>query len=268
MGASGIVTKVRRWVTSLPTPRPQVGRQRLVFDPSSTPLVYIVGDLHGCLDLLVEAEEKIEIDAQRFDLPVLLVALGDLVDRGRQSSQVIERFLSRPQGGFRRISLCGNHDDAFLAFLRDPRRHLQWLDYGGAETLFSYGIDAKYMLTDGGGIDRFIETVQSAVPARHIEFLESLPVSISLGDFFLVHAGIVPGRPIDEQRDEDLLWMREPFLEGRPRTSRLPLYTVTHRLRAPVFANGRIGIDTGAYATNRLTVLRLFEGQAEVLPSA
>lgn len=139
-----------------------------------------------------------------------------------------------------------------------------WLDFGGAETLRSYGIDAEHTLKDGGGQAALFRMVEEAVPEQHIQFLETLPTMLTVGKLVFVHAGVRPGVPLENQTDEDLMWIREPFLSDGPQLSSLVIHghTVTPE---PSFASGRVGIDTGAYATGRLTVLRISQGKASIL---
>lgn len=255
---------LRHWFGGRKPPRARQIRKRIVLPVENAPLVYAIGDLHGSLDLLVEAEDRIRFDLSHFDLPALVVLLGDLVDRGPRSAQVIDHVLFNNCSEFSRIAICGNHDSAFLDFLRDPKKNLAWLNYGGSETLRSYGIEAKYMLSAGGGLDALVRAARETVPSEHVAFLEEMPVSLQVGDVLYVHAGLFPGRPLSEQRDEDFLWIRKPFLDLGPQ---LPL-TVVHGhtpQTEPSFHQGRVGIDTGAYATGRLTVLRNLQGQLGLL---
>lgn len=255
---------LRHWFGSGKRTRTRQARRRIELSVENAPLVYAIGDLHGSLDLLVEAEERIRFDLRRLGFPAVVVLLGDLVDRGPRSAQVIDHVLYSNSAEFSRIAICGNHDAAFLDFLRSPKQNLAWLNYGGSETLRSYGIEAKYMLSAGGGLDALVRAARETVPAEHVAFLESMPVSLQVEDVLYVHAGLFPGRPLAEQRDEDFLWIRKPFLDLGPQ---LPL-TVVHGhtpQTEPCFHQGRIGIDTGAYATGRLTVLRNWYGQLELL---
>ena len=223
-------------------------------------LVFAVGDVHGCHSQLIEMEKRISAEAAEMGRPALIVYLGDLVDRGPDSAAVLEHFCNRQKGNIFRVALCGNHDDAFLKFVDDPAANKEWLEFGGISTLESYGIDAGHILKHGGGMQALSQTMQEAIPVQHLDFLRQMPVCLSIGDFLFVHAGIAPGIEIENQSDMDMMWIREPFLQRGPE---LPI-TVIHGHTAsphPIIANGRICLDTGAYATGKLSALRLVNGK-------
>ena len=246
-------------------PAPPTGRRdRLVIDPEDT-VVYAIGDVHGCLAELKAAERRIAADAAR--LPAarrIILCLGDLVDRGPQSADVLDHLTGAPPAGFERLSLCGNHDETFLAFLDDPQANPGWLEFGGEETLQSYGVDMLRLARRGNGLAGLGEALRDIVPEAHVKFLSRLPVAVRFGDVLFVHAGVRPGVPLDAQAEDDLMWIREPFV-SQPHGLGV---TVVHGHtpgKEPVFAPGRIGIDTGAYATGRLTVLRVFNGETAIV---
>lgn len=226
--------------------------------------VYAVGDIHGRFDLLLDAERRIEADIG--DKPhALVIYLGDYIDRGRQSAEVLGHLATPQAARFTRLCLRGNHDDLFLRFLDAPLSEEGWLDFGGKETLLSYKLDPRILRESWG--DRLLvqDMLRRHVPESHREFLRELPYCARWKSYFFVHAGIQPGLPLHKQIAEDLLWIREPFLSKGPE---LPV-TVVHGhtpgediSRGP----GRIGIDTGAYATGRLTVLKITSDGAEPLP--
>src|SRR6516225_7381761 len=116
---------------------PSARRERLCFLPSDYAAIYAIGDVHGCYDVLMEAERRIVADGQSFAGRKLIVLLGDYVDRGSRSRDVLEHLCTPPPAGFARVTLCGNHDDMFLRFLEEPASNLAWLSQGGRETLFS-----------------------------------------------------------------------------------------------------------------------------------
>ena len=166
--------------------------------------------------------------------------------------------------GFERLSLCGNHDESFLGFIDDPHANKGWLEFGGEQTLESYGIDLTRVSRHRSGTGGLGEITRATVPEAHISLLRRLPVSVRFGDVLFVHAGVRPGVPLEQQDDDDFMWIREPFVSE---PNRLGL-TVVHGhtpANEPVFAPGRIGIDTGAFATGRLTVLRVFGDEAAVV---
>ncbi|WP_237154417.1 metallophosphoesterase family protein [Oryzibacter oryziterrae] len=240
-------------------------RERLALHSKTTPTIYAIGDVHGCYDQLIDAQRRILADAAKHKPGRrLIVMLGDYVDRGPRSADVIEHLALPPPEGFLRISLCGNHDDSFLKFIANPMENMEWLEFGGDTTLESYGIDVVRLLRHNMGLRSLAGLVSEAVPAHHVALLKRLPVAVSLGDYIFAHAGIRPGLPVDNQSEEDLMWIREPFLS---QGSGLP-QTVVHghtAAKEPVFGKNRICIDTGAYATGRLTVLKVHGEERQIL---
>jgi serine/threonine protein phosphatase 1 len=228
------------------------GRQRL-FTESSPELIYAIGDVHGRLDLLRSLESKIVDDAAALAQPAWLVMLGDYVDRGPQSAQVIDHLLAPPPPGFARYCLAGNHELAMLDFLGHPRANHAWLEFGGDETLRSYGIEAA----PGRCSPRQLaQSIESHIPAAHRHFLATLPMLLATPDFIFVHAGLRPGIAIEAQNDSDLSGIRDGFGQSYEEFER----RIVHGhmpLAKPFEAPFRIGVDTGAYATGRLTAVRL-----------
>jgi serine/threonine protein phosphatase 1 len=218
--------------------------------------VYAIGDVHGCLDQLQRLEAEIVADAAGLPGEKWIVALGDYIDRGPASPGVLDHLLADPPDGFRRFALVGNHEQLLLDFLDDPPATLDWLEWGGLFTARAYGMPDDPQQAWRRRPRAFAATLAPLLPARHLEFLRSLPTCISLPGFLFVHAGIRPGLPLDAQEDEDLIWIRAPFLNGR-----LPAgLTVVHGhtpVDAVQFARGRIDIDTGCFVSGVLTALRV-----------
>lgn len=234
-------------------PGPQMARNRL--NSAQWPdAIYAVGDVHGCLKELLALEALIAADASAFEGETWLVMLGDYVDRGPDSAGVLDRLCARPPEGMRRISLAGNHEVMMLAFLADPHPNSDWLRFGGTETLQSYGIDIDRLLRlprNGR-----IAMLSSFVPTEHIEFLQGLPIMLTVPGAVFAHAGIRPGVPLEAQAEEDLLWIREPFLTGPAGIEQRVVHGHTP-VAEPVVLADRLGLDTGAFATGRLTAARL-----------
>lgn len=227
--------------------------------------IYAIGDVHGCLDLLRAAEDKISREVQRTKVAGLIVMLGDYVDRGPDSRGVLDHLSKAPDSDIRRITLCGNHDDMFLRFLDEPKAYATWLEMGGRETLTSYGIPGAYVSIDGrDDADQIRQQLASVVPENHRTLLAQMPVSLQIGSYLFVHAGIRPGVPLDAQSDKDMMWIREPFLSRGPQ---LPITLVHGHTpgHAASYGPGRIGIDTGAYASGKLAVLKLYRGETSLL---
>ena len=240
-----------------------VGAPRLVVDPSQYAAIYAVGDVHGCLEPLLELEERIREDAASIEGRKLIVMLGDYVDRGPKSAAVLYHLTAAPPAGFERICLRGNHDDAFLAFLEgDPAGN--WvLDHGAQETFRSYGIEVDGHSLQGASRP-LREMVRAAVPESHVEFLRSLPVLLTVGSDVFAHAGIRPGRPLPEQSDDDLMWIRRSFLDLGPG---LPL-RVFHGhtpVKEPDVGPDRVSLDTHCYHSGRLTAARILAGDVTIL---
>ncbi|MEA3535467.1 metallophosphoesterase family protein [Rhizobium sp. CC-YZS058] len=233
-------------------------------DPFNT-LIYAIPDIHGCLDALLEAEQRIEADRRGSAGPTYIVYLGDYVDRGPQSAQVLEHLSTTEIDGVHRIMLCGNHDDMFLSVLRGRENASDWLTIGGRETLMSYGMSPLEIARLARSPQRLLEVLERRVSARHIAFLNALPVCARLcRDYLFVHAGVFPERALADQSDMHLMWIREPFLSLGPR---LP-FTVIHGhtiVPKPEFVNRRIALDTGAYAHGTLSVLRIAGRKARLL---
>ena len=217
---------------------------------------YGVGDIHGRLDLLDQLLEKIHADIEQSKArKVLLVFVGDLIDRGPSSAQVIERLRTYSRPGVRTVFLLGNHEEVLLRILRgDAELISKWRWFGGAECLKSYNVDPE--LVGRMRDEDALETIRAAVPREHVKFLESFDDSCRFGDYLFVHAGIRPGVEIDQQRQSDLRWIREPFLFDETDHGFVVVHGHTIRPEVEVRKN-RIGIDTGAYRTGVLTALAI-----------
>lgn len=228
--------------------------------------IYAIGDVHGCLDLLQRLEARIVADAADAPGDKLIVMLGDLIDRGPASAQVIDHVLARPPAGFERICLMGNHEAMMLAFVRDPRRGAIWLDNGGREALLSYGLPSDTLLR--GVASRALENlIASHVPAEHIDFLERLPILLETPEAIFVHAGLRPGVALAAQTDDDLIWFRDNYESDYAEFGRPVVHGHMPRAEALVTPH-RIAIDTGVYVNGRLTAVRIMPGQPPVLFAA
>ena len=220
---------------------------------------YVVGDVHGRLDLLEELLDEIHRDlARRPAAKVLLVFLGDLIDRGPSSAQVVERLRTYRREGVRPIFLLGNHEEVMLRILNGEAEHVAgWLRFGGAECLKSYGADPSAIAAAADEVA--LATIRAAVPANHVAFLRGFADTCRFGDYLFVHAGIRPGVELDRQRQSDLRWIREPFLVDD--TDHGFVVVHGHTISPSVDERlNRIGIDTGAYRTGILSALAI-EGQ-------
>jgi serine/threonine protein phosphatase 1 len=217
---------------------------------------YAVGDVHGRLDLLEELLAKIHADLQHHpSRKTLLVFVGDLIDRGPKSAQVIERLRTYKRQGIRPVFLLGNHEEVLLRILGgDAELITKWRWFGGAECLQSYGLDPEQFSQISDQLA--LELVREAIPKEHVQFLESFVDSCRFGDYLFVHAGIRPGVELEDQRQSDLRWIREPFLLDETDHGFVVVHGHTISSEVEERAN-RIGIDTGAYRTNVLTALAI-----------
>jgi serine/threonine protein phosphatase 1 len=224
--------------------------------------MYAIGDIHGRHDLLEQLHEAIEQDAAAFDGDKQVVYLGDFVDRGEGSRQVIDHLLSDPLPGFESIYLMGNHEHAALSFLDDPHSIPGWLSWGGRETLYSYGIQTGFSAGQDD-LERLRTLWERAMPAIHLKFLESCQVCHHEGDYYFVHAGIRPGIALHKQVFEDQLWIREPFLSSTKNHGAVVVHGHTISEEVVQMPN-RIGLDTGAFRSGVLSCLVL-EGEQQRL---
>ncbi len=222
--------------------------------------IYAIGDVHGRDDLLAVLLDTIEADrAARRNAKTILVFLGDLIDRGPSSAQVVERLLDRRRADARTVFVMGNHEEVLRNILDgDDSVIADWLRFGGDRCMESYGVEAAGLsamsASDAGRV------IRCAIPPSHRQFLESQADSFQAGDYLFVHAGIRPGIPLDQQSRQDLRWIRAPFLdhEGRHEFVVVHGHTISDSV---VDTPARIGLDTGAYSSNVLTAMG-FEGTA------
>lgn len=217
--------------------------------------IYAIGDVHGRADLLQSLLTVIDADLAR-SAPerAIQVFLGDYVDRGPDSRAVIDLLIERSKS-HETVCLKGNHEVFLLEVLKDPARLEEWRRYGGLLTLVSYGINPTMNPTPEQQIE-LIEGLRQALPREHLSFLQQLRPSFACGDFFFVHAGVKPGVALERQKEEDLLWIREEFLESERRFGKCIVHGHTP-VSVPDIRSNRINIDTGAYATGNLTLLTI-----------
>ena len=217
---------------------------------------YAIGDIHGGLDLLKDILEKIAADnAARAPARTTIVFLGDLIDRGSQSAGVIELLRSYRPPFAKTIFLMGNHEEVLLRVLAGETEILpDWLNFGGAACVRSYGIDAAELQRLGG--EEALKLLRAAIPPEHLEFIQSFLNTYTFGSYLFVHGGIRPGIPLAEQVPEDLRWIRSSFLNDDTDHGVIVVHGHTISEQVQVRPN-RIGIDTGAYWTGVLTAIGL-----------
>lgn len=219
--------------------------------------VYAVGDVHGCLDQLLALEDDIVSDSGDIEGEKWLVTLGDHIDRGPNSREVVTHVMQAAPAGFRRFALLGNHEVLALDFLATRDWGSNWLhpNGGGRETLLSYGIDPSQPGAQ----------VAALFPSSHLIFFANLPLYLSLPGWLFVHAGIRPGLPLSAQAESDLVWIRDPFLNSQL-TGGLRVVHGHTPVENVVITPHRIDVDTACFATGRLSAVRVTpDGRTKVI---
>jgi len=217
--------------------------------------IYAVSDVHGCADLLRRVFSAIDLHLSRAGpARALHVFLGDYIDRGPASQETIDLLIERSLR-HETIFLKGNHEQFLFEVLQDATRLDAWKDYGGFQTLMSYGISPS-LKPDHDEQRELVQALKNAMPPRHRQFFGSLRTNFVCGDFFFVHAGVKPGVPLRRQRQEDLLWIRDEFLQSDQDFGKFVVHGHTP-VPSPDIRPNRINIDTGAYATGILTLLTI-----------
>ncbi|MEO7654572.1 MAG: metallophosphoesterase family protein [Sphingomicrobium sp.] len=215
---------------------------------------YVVGDVHGRLDLLEQLFEQVEADLAGAPVrDAFLIFVGDLIDRGPSSAQVVERLRTFRRPGLETVFLLGNHEEVLLRIIGGEKELIaKWQQFGGKECLESYGADPQDFARMAD--DEAIALVRELIPSAHVEFLSGFADTCRFGDYLIVHAGIRPGVEFERQSQNDLRWIREPFLAHRGDHGFVVVHG--HTIVPQVEERGnRIAIDTGAYRSGRLTAL-------------
>lgn len=223
--------------------------------------VYAVGDVHGRHDLLIKLFAQIEADAREApEQQCELIFLGDYIDRGLYVRQTLDWLIEFPQRAesknFRLTCLRGNHEELLLKFLKDPDSGQVWLENGAYETLLSFGLKLSSPRPKPETFKHLSEQLHSKLEGKYLKFLSERGLARTVGDYFFCHAGIDPDRPIKSQQSQSLLWIRDRFLQSDKKFEKIIVHG--HSISAlPDVRPNRIGIDTGAYGTGRLTALVL-----------
>ena len=215
--------------------------------------IYAIGDIHGRLDLLDRALSCIDADLHACPAArAIELFVGDYVDRGPASRQVLDRLVERAHA-HEIVALKGNHESLLLDFLENPEVLEPWQHLGGLETLLSYGLTPS-IRNDRESQIKLAEKLNEVFPDAHRQFIRNLRLSFTCGDFFFAHAGVRPGVALPWQKEDDLLWIRDPFLSCKEGFGKIVVHGHTPVLEPDVEYN-RINIDTGAFVTGRLTCL-------------
>jgi serine/threonine protein phosphatase 1 len=221
--------------------------------------IYAVGDIHGRLDLLNELLARINTDiALRPIVRPVYVFLGDYIDRGSSSRETIDRLIDHGETS-ESVFLKGNHELIAIKCLSDRSLFDHWMRLGGLETLISYGMSPE-ILANGKKIVELQSAFHSALPQTHFRFFRDLKSCFACGDFFFAHAGVNPNVELSRQKESDLLWIRGEFLSSTRDFGKIVIHGHTPTSQIEVGPN-RINIDTGAFATGRLTCL-VVEGES------
>ena len=217
--------------------------------------LYCIGDIHGRLDLLEELHQMIREDSAGYSGSKGVIYLGDYIDRGSQSKQVLDLLIDQPLDGFDAVNLLGNHEQTMLDFLEHPQAAVAWLDFGGQVTLMSYGAGLGRLLMERQA-EVLSNELEAKLPQGHLDFLASCRLMHIEGSYCFVHAGIRPGVSLEEQTPEDLLWIRDEFIRSRQDHGHIVVHghSITEEVE---WMPNRIGIDTGAYYSGLLTALVL-----------
>jgi serine/threonine protein phosphatase 1 len=228
--------------------------------------IYAIGDIHGRLDLLNDLLTRIDTDLLlRPTVRPVYVFLGDYIDRGSRSRGTIDRLIEHGEA-YETVFLKGNHELIAIKCLSDRSLFDQWLRLGGLETLVSYGVPAE-TLVRGKQIAELQSAFHSALPQAHFRFFRDLRSSFICGDFFFTHAGVKPNVELEHQKESDLLWIRGEFLSSNCDFGKIIVHGHTPTSQIEVGSN-RINIDTGAFATDRLTCLVMEGGSLSVIDTS
>lgn len=216
--------------------------------------IYAIGDIHGCLALYDALEKDIIADAASIEGPKLIVCLGDVVDRGPDTSGVLSRLMGPAPAGFERLVLRGNHEDMMASFITSPERTMDWLDFGGEETLASYGIRPN--ASTGFRAERKLlrHKLRTGIPEEHLTFLNQMPLALEVGNLRFAHAGYALSKPAAKQSADFLLWGPPTKVDGHTGDEVL---IHGHVIVDDVeMQKNRINLDLGAYKTGRLAAMR------------
>jgi serine/threonine protein phosphatase 1 len=229
---------------------------------------YAIGDVHGCYDLLRALLTEIARDSneRQANVTPLLILLGDYVDRGPASKSVLDALIWLSRSAAIEVRLLeGNHEAMLLGFIEDPIKHGRWLSLGGAATLQSYGVHVLDEEHSDGVLTQLRDELLDKMPASHYQLLRSLELMVEVDSFAFVHAGILPGVALKDQDRDDMLWIRDEFLNHPKPSKSVIIHGHTWKSDQAVVLSHRVGIDTGAYETGVLTAISVHNGIFETI---
>ncbi|MGH6922619.1 MAG: metallophosphoesterase family protein [Propylenella sp.] len=250
-----------RRLAAQPSETPRASEQNSAPHTASAPeglRIYAFGDVHGRSDLLRLLRGEIDRGiGERAPRKAIVIGLGDYIDRGPDSSGVIDLLLEGFGAGVEHVFLRGNHEDLLLRFLDRPERvGRSWFRLGGLDLVRSYGVDIRPYAGADPDLRAAREELALRLPGRHLAFIQSLPISHILGDYLFVHAGVRIGIPFGKQASEDMLWVRDGFSDRDESFEKIVVHGHTPT-EEPFLGRYRINVDTAAYATSRLTCVVL-----------
>ncbi|MCH2546365.1 MAG: metallophosphoesterase [Alphaproteobacteria bacterium] len=225
--------------------------------------IYAIGDIHGELNLLEQLQEKISTDLRNNPAisNVKIIYLGDYINRGSDSRKTIDRLIANPFANIDALYLMGNHEYALIKFLAGEMSYAEWINWGGDQTLISYGMDVISPYSDKDEIEALRLNFRKTIPLSHYHFLSQLKPYQVEGDYVFVHAGMRPGVAIEDQELQDLILIRDDFLKKPVTSNKIVIHghTIfdTPRVRKTRKGINSIGIDTGAHAKGKLTAIVL-----------
>ena len=231
-------------------------------------LVYAIGDIHGCYELMKALLAKISADVtvRAAGRRPIMIFLGDYIDRGPASDKVLTALTWLKRRGDLDVRLLkGNHEQALLDFVDEPASGASWLQFGGAETLAAYGVATPEPEEGEAGLTRARDELLERMPAAHLRLLEGLELMLQVGDYAFVHAGVRPKTALAAQDPRTLLWIRNEFLEARGPFEKVIVHGHSWAGDLPQIFDHRIGVDTGAYSTGALTAVRLEDRAVGIL---
>ena len=231
----------------------------LPFSAGKGERVYAIGDVHGCWTLLESMLAEIRRDNDRRPAArTRIVLLGDMIDRGPDSRTVVEHLMRYTRASPRFVALKGNHEQLMVAALNGDLAAMKgWLSEGGGATLRSWGVSEEGLERDDPR--RLLAAVRRNIASAVALWLERLPLTLVSGELVFVHAGVRPGVALGAQSPRDLLWIRDVFLSSEERRPFLVVHGHSISFDGPDIRDNRIGLDTGAYESGRLTAMG-FEG--------
>ena len=223
--------------------------------------IFAIGDIHGCLNELVSIHQKILSYEKYKKEEDLIIYLGDYIDRGPKSKQVVDEIIEFKNKGFKTYFLMGNHDEMMIDFLLNKINNLKnWLNFGADQTFRSYDIEIVEFIKDGFDdyiIDKLRKVLIEKLGNDHINFFTNLKLKFSVAQYMFVHAGIDPKKKLENQTKQDYLWSRsDSFFNKDFKAEKIIIHGHTPE-KDIIDLPGRINVDTGCYFSGKLSCVCL-----------